>query len=176
MEDALHAAEMKMRTDEEQVSALQLKVASLERELDRSRSVQQSHTSPDAEIHAQIEALESELDEANKEIARMNVLVSQSPARKAMEKAKDAKIEMLEQERDDLLERVKTLRSNSLFATPGKTPSNKISPMHRHILSITMRSPKTPGGPLRDVRDRYHADSVILTHALLAFMASKYDA
>ncbi|KAF7798727.1 hypothetical protein EIP86_009952 [Pleurotus ostreatoroseus] len=152
VEEALDAAEMKMRADEEEIVSLKAKNATLERELGRSRSRSVSHLAPDAEAQEQIEALEAELEEANKEIARLNVKFSQSPARKAMEKAKDAKIELLEQEKEDLLERIKSLRRDSLpFSTPMKANSSKLSPMHRHILSMTMRSPKTPGGPLRDL-------------------------
>ncbi|KAI0091595.1 hypothetical protein BDY19DRAFT_885665 [Irpex rosettiformis] len=150
LEDALDSAEEKMRADEEQMACLQTKVVSLERELDKSRANNgPSRISPEDE--ADIASLEAELEDAHKQIARLNTLVSQSPARKAMEKAKDAKIEMLEQERDDLLERLKTLK-NSTFGTPGRSlGGNGISPMHRHILNMTLKSPKTPGGPLREL-------------------------
>ncbi|KAJ3553173.1 hypothetical protein NM688_g3757 [Phlebia brevispora] len=153
VEEALDAAETKMRSDEEEIISLKTKVSSLERELDRSRSRSVSHASGDAEAQEQIEALESELEGAHKEIARLNVLISHSPARKAVEKAKDARIEMLEQEKMDLLDRMKSLRRDSFpFSTPGKMTSNStLSPMHRHILSMTLRTPKTPGGPLREL-------------------------
>lgn len=148
LEEAMDAGEEKMRGDEEAIAALTTKMNSLERELDRSRS--HDH---DEDADADIAALEAELEDAHKQIARLNVLVSQSPARKAVEKAKDAKIEMLEQERDDLVERLKALKSNSL-GTPGRSFGGMgmgISPMHRHILNLSMKSPKTPGAPLREV-------------------------
>lgn len=179
VEEALDAAEMKMRADEEEDISLKAKIASLERELDRSRSRSTSHLAPDAEAQEQIDALEAELDEANKEIARLNVRISQSPARKAMEKAKDAKIDLLEQEKEDLLERIKSLRRDSLpFSTPAKSANlSSLTPMHRHILSMTMRTPKTPGGPLRDVSpytsigSMYRADN----RFFLAVLASEHD-
>lgn len=152
MEEALEAAEQRMAQDEEQLVVYKDKVAALERELDRSKS----HTEPsqialDPELEAQIEELENELGEAHKEIARLQTSLGQSPARKAIEKAKDAKIEMLEREKEDLQERLRSLKNQTMtFNTPGKTGNDSgISPFRRHILS--MKSPKTPGGPLRDV-------------------------
>ncbi|KAI0692519.1 hypothetical protein BC835DRAFT_1508673 [Cytidiella melzeri] len=149
MEEALDAAEDKMRADEEDIVALEAKVLALERELEKSRL----HSEPSRltlDPDPDVAAMEIELDDAHKEISRLKALIAQSPARKAMEKAKDTKIEMLEQERDDLLERLKTLKSNT-FSTPGKTLGGGISPMHRHILNLSFKSPKTPGGPLRDL-------------------------
>ena len=158
LEGALDAAEHKIHADEEQINSLKIKVSGLERDIDRSRRTEASRLQDtvDVQTQAELEALEAELDNAHKEIARLNTLVSQSPARKAMERAKDAKIEMLEQERDDLLERLKTLKNSTLtIGTPGKTMNTgSISPMHRAILNMTMKSPKTPGGPLKDVSYR----------------------
>ncbi|KAI0788909.1 hypothetical protein C8Q75DRAFT_879628 [Abortiporus biennis] len=156
MEDALEAAETKMRTDEEELSTLKAKVIALERELDRSRSqshINTTHIGLDSEAQADIEALENELADAHKEIARLTTLINQSPARKAIEKAKDTRIELLEKEKEDLQERLKSMR-NSSFAYPAMTPNRRaslsgMSPLHRQILS--MKSPKTPGGPLRDL-------------------------
>jgi hypothetical protein len=54
-------------------------------------------------MDADVNASEDELDLANKEIARFFNALLQSPARKAIEKFKDAKIEMLEREREDLM-------------------------------------------------------------------------
>lgn len=180
LEEALDAAEQKMRADEEQINSLKIKVSGLEREVDRSRSrmeASKANAVPDEEMQAEVEALEVELDSAHKEIARLNTIVSQSPSRKAIERAKDTKIEMLEQERDDLLERLKTLKTNTLnIGTPGKSVNiSGISPMHRHILSMTMKSPKTPGGPLRDVScdENIVKDTGIYLH--LAFMAPNDD-
>ena len=148
LEEALEAAEEKMRTDEEALSELRAKLTILEREQERQQALGSRSLNNETE-----EVLEAELDEANKEIARLNTLLQQSPARKAVEKAKDARIEMLERERDDLLDRVKTLRASATeMATPSKVVNmSGISPIHRHVLSMSMKAPKTPGKPLRDV-------------------------
>jgi hypothetical protein len=81
-------------------------------------------------------------------------LLNQSPARKAINKAKDSKIEMLEKEKEDLMERVKVLRNtmNEMGSPAGRFVNGSgISPIHRQVLSMSMRAPRTPGTPLRDV-------------------------
>ncbi|KAJ3717958.1 hypothetical protein C8R42DRAFT_724167 [Lentinula raphanica] len=163
MEEALEAAERKMSEDEDELAAVKGRLAALEREKElqrefSSKSIDQSrldHPSvvPAADHEAEVEALEHELDNATKEIARLHTILSQSPARKAMDKAKDTKIEMLEQENEALTERIKALRMTmNEFNTPSKIVNNSgISPLHRHALSMSIRAPKTPGGPLRDM-------------------------
>ncbi|KAI6041341.1 hypothetical protein EDC04DRAFT_2893316 [Pisolithus marmoratus] len=148
LEEALEAAEEKMRTDNEAILELKGKLAALEREQERQQALGNHSTRNEAE-----EALEADLDEAHKEIARLNTLLQQSPARKAVDKAKDVRIEMLEQEKEDLLERIKTLRINPVeLTTPSKVFNmNGISPIHRQVLSMSVRVPKTPGAPLRDL-------------------------
>ncbi|KAL4062577.1 hypothetical protein J3A83DRAFT_4109663 [Scleroderma citrinum] len=148
LEEALEAAEEKTRTDEQALSELRAKLTTMEREQERQQALGNQPSSHDVE-----EALEAELDEANKEVARLNTLLEQSPARKAIEKAKDARIEMLERERDDLLERIKTLKTNTTeLATPSKIINmSGISPIHRHVLAMSTKAPKTPGKPLRDL-------------------------
>ncbi|KAI6164552.1 hypothetical protein EDD17DRAFT_1755066 [Pisolithus thermaeus] len=148
LEEALEAAEEKMRTDEEVISELKGRLITLEREQERQQALGNCSTRNEAE-----EALEADLDEAHKEIARLNALLQQSPVRKAVDKAKDARIEMLEQEREDLLERIKALRTNPVeLTTPNKIFNmNGISPIHRHVLSMSVKAPKTPGAPLRDL-------------------------
>ncbi|KII85948.1 hypothetical protein PLICRDRAFT_114966 [Plicaturopsis crispa FD-325 SS-3] len=161
MEEALEAAEQKMLTDEEELANLKGRNVSLERDLQREReksvSLRQEdpssrHFPPD--VDADVEALETELDEANKEIARLSTLLNQSPARKSIERAKDTKIEMLEREKDELAERVRALRL--MMGEGGNTPNrvantSGISPIHRQVLSMHLRTPKTPGAPLRDM-------------------------
>ncbi|KIK56356.1 hypothetical protein GYMLUDRAFT_174310 [Collybiopsis luxurians FD-317 M1] len=163
LEEALEAAEKKMGEDEDEMTSLRGKLAALERDKERqkelsTRSADHSSRSvtnavQTAAHEAEIEALEQELDEATKEIVRLHTLLSQSPARKAVDKAKDAKIEMLEQENEALSERIKTLRTTMTgYQTPSKIINNSgISPMHRRALSVSIRTPKTPGGPLRDM-------------------------
>ncbi|KAF7370481.1 PACT-coil-coil domain-containing protein [Mycena sanguinolenta] len=157
LEEALEAAEKKMLDDEGEVAELKGKVVSLERERERERQRDLSSASSNplapGPTDAELEALEEELDHANREIARLTTLLNQSPARKAIEAAKDAKIDMLEKEREDLLERNKALRSTvNEITTPNKVYNvSGISPIHRQVLSMSIRAPRTPGGPLRDM-------------------------
>lgn len=194
MEDALESAASQMQTDEQELSVLRSKVSSLERELDRSHSklesslhsrgvtISSTHNESESLVQqAEIEALEDELAQAHKEIARLTTVINQSPARKAIEKAKDSKIEMLERERDDLVERLKMMKSTSMaFHTPSKGGNGSgISPMHRQVLGLSFKSPKTPGGPLRDVSppSSFHQIDMSLTLGFdcsIAFMVTKY--
>ncbi|KAJ3782678.1 hypothetical protein GGU10DRAFT_389676 [Lentinula aff. detonsa] len=163
MEEALEAAEKKMSEDEDELAVVKGKLAALEREKElqkelSSKSFDPSHlaSAPAAQVaahEAEIEALEQELDNATKEIARLNTVLNQSPARKAMGKAKDARIEILEQENEALTERIKTLRMTvNDLNTPSKVINTSgISPLYRRALSMSIRAPKTPGGPLRDM-------------------------
>ncbi|OJT11389.1 hypothetical protein TRAPUB_12084 [Trametes pubescens] len=160
METALEAAEKKMLADEQEVATLKATVASLERAAERQqeRSVSVSQLGPSQstiarDLQAEVEALENELDDAHKEIARLQTVVAQSPARRAMENAKDARLELLEKEKEDLLERLKSLKNQSgIFGTPGRRASgSNMSPLHRQLLNLSFKSPKTPGGPLRDL-------------------------
>ncbi|KAJ7224111.1 hypothetical protein GGX14DRAFT_548737 [Mycena pura] len=157
MEEALEAAEKKMLADEHEIAHFKGRVTSLERERDRQQD--KSSVSYDLSgnrlapgpTDADVDVLEEELDAAHREIARLITLVNQSPARKAIELAKEAKIEMLEQQRDELLERNRALRTISDVATPSKVyNASGISPIHRHVLSMSMRAPRTPGAPLRE--------------------------
>ena len=96
-------------------------------------------------MQAEIEALENELGDAHKEIARLNMLANQSPARRAIDKAKDARIEALEKEKDDLWERLQSAKGQRrLSGTPIKYGNTSaMSPMHRQILAMSLKSPKT---------------------------------
>ncbi|KAL0954003.1 hypothetical protein HGRIS_005160 [Hohenbuehelia grisea] len=154
MEEALEVAEKKMVEDEEHVAELQGRIQTLEkeRELVREKSfaIDPSQRQPTDE---EFEALEMELDSAHQEIARLTTLLHQSPARKAMDKARDTKIEMLEREKEELVERVKALRTTVTdMNTPTKLANTSgISPFHRHVLSMSVRDPRTPGGPLKEL-------------------------
>ncbi|KAG6831612.1 hypothetical protein H0H87_004674 [Tephrocybe sp. NHM501043] len=161
MEDALEEAEKKMLADDEELNDLKGQVASTQRERDRLREASLSQdttrsgnlSTEAGEANAEIEALETELDSANREIARLNTMLNQSPARKAMEKARDMKVEILEREKEELLERNKALRmAMNEFNTPSKVINTSgISPIHRQVLSMSFRAPRTPGAPLRDM-------------------------
>ena len=154
LEDALDAAEQKMRADEEALAELRNKVVTLERERDRAeKSRTEERNAELEEAENQIEVLERELDDAHREISRLNSELAHSPARKALDKARDAKIELLEKEKEDLQERLNGLKHEiAVWNTPGKfSNANGISPMHRQVLNMTLKTPKTPGAPLRDV-------------------------
>ncbi|KAG6381723.1 hypothetical protein JVT61DRAFT_327 [Boletus reticuloceps] len=150
LEEALEAAEETMKSDEERMVDLRGKLAALEREQEKQRdlTIADSPSNHEAE-----EALEAELDDANREIARLAALLQQSPARRAIDKAKDTRIEVLEREKEELLERVRSLKSsNAEMATPHRVVNTRgISPIHRHVLSMSLKTPKTPGAPLKDL-------------------------
>jgi len=118
--------------------------------VDKPRTDERSAELEEAE--GQIETLERELDEAHREISRLNSELAQSPARKALDRARDAKISLLEKEKGDLEERLHSFKQHEMagWSTPGKLSSaSGISPMHRQILNMTLRTPKTPGSIAR---------------------------
>lgn len=165
MQEALEVADRKDKSHDRGVAELRGTISALERELEREKEKSRS-LSRTAEFpivpNADVEALEIELDDAHKEITRLKVLMQQSPARRAMEVAKDNRIELLEREREDLLKRVQVLRG-AVNGTPSKvmndvTVANAASPFQRPMVS--MLSPRTPGGPLRDVSDTIHFSSI----------------
>lgn len=153
MKEAVEAAEEKLSKDEEIILELKNRLASVERERLKDASLSSRGSSGVVYTAAEYGALEFQLDEADKEKARLRALLDQSPARKAIEKAKDLKIELLEREKEELLERNRMLRVTvNEIGTPNKlVNASGISPIHRHVLNMSIRMPKTPGTPLRDV-------------------------
>ncbi|KAK0501582.1 hypothetical protein EDD18DRAFT_1066550 [Armillaria luteobubalina] len=157
MEEALDAAEHKMAADDQELSQLKSQLLTLQRERERSMEASSHNVDPSQDIAsplnaADLEALEEELDSAHREIARLNTVLNASPARKAIDKAKDVKIDMLEQENEALTERIKALKvASASFSTPGRITSNSgISPIHRRVLSMSFKTPRTPGSPLKE--------------------------
>ncbi|KAI9458189.1 hypothetical protein BJY52DRAFT_1270268 [Lactarius psammicola] len=154
LEDALDAAEQKMRADGEVLAELRSKFAVLERERDRAEKSHTDERNADLEeAEEQIEALERELDDAHREIGRLNNELAHSPARKALDRVRDAKIELLEKEKEDLQEHLNDLKREVVgWNTPSKFGNaSGISPVHRQVLNMTLKTPKTPGAPLRDM-------------------------
>jgi len=155
LEDVLQDTEDKMVHDHGVIAELNARIGSLKRELEREKE-RQAGPSHDILIPSEedVHALEEELDAANKEIARLTTLLNQSPARKAVDKAKDMRIEVLEREKEELLERNRALRMTMTeMNTPSKVINGSgISPIHRHVLSMSIRAPRTPGGPLKEVK------------------------
>ncbi|KAI0045417.1 hypothetical protein FA95DRAFT_1495451 [Auriscalpium vulgare] len=155
LEEAIDAAEQKIRADEATISELRRTIASLERERERSRSEPSRSRHPDDaadESDAQIRVLEEELDDAYREIGRLNGALAQSPARKAMDRVREAKLEILEKEKEELVVRLQSMRALVGASTPGKNGNiSGVSPLHRQVLNMTMKTPKTPGAPLKDM-------------------------
>ena len=159
LEDGLDAAEQKMRADEEALTELRGRIATLERERDRAEKSRTDERNAELEeAEDQIEVLERELDNAHREISRLNNELAQSPARKALDRARDAKIELLEKEKEDLQELLNSLKHEGAgWNTPGRfSNASGISPIHRQVLNMTLKTPKTPGAPLRDVSISCH--------------------
>jgi len=178
---ALEDAEARMVQREEEVGGLKARARELER---RNASFNQSQSqsrggaglttnieekstfaqqpesvsqASQAQEHIQeLEVLERELDTAHREIARLNHLLSDSPTRTALQQAKDARIAMLEREKVELEERVRTLKVMLGAAGAAGTSAfpGGVSPAVNRTLAM-LRTPKTPGGPLREVRSDY---------------------
>ncbi|THH07320.1 hypothetical protein EW145_g3460 [Phellinidium pouzarii] len=145
LENALEESDRKISSDSEEVAGLRAKLASWEQE--RLLSMSRSQDGPEFGT----EALEAELSMANKEIGRLTALLNQSPARKAIEKAKDARIEILEKENEELSDQLRLTLNLPVSFTPRRNTSmNGMSPMHRHLINMSMKAPRTPGEPLRD--------------------------
>jgi DNA repair exonuclease SbcCD ATPase subunit len=181
LEAALDECERKLVTDDEDIRSLRKKTEALEEEVQSAR--RQTHRQPHpselesdtssmdtapeemmrVEEHERIITdLEAQLDEAHRDIGRLEHQLAGSPASKALAQAKDVRIELLEKERQELMERVDALRG-ALGAgdadgtlkpsTPGAgaASSTPARPLHKAVLSL--RTPKTPGAPLKDVSD-----------------------
>ena len=172
LEDVLQETEDKMVHDQGVIAELNARIHSLEREVERAKD-RQADPSRDILIPSEeeVHALEEELDVANKEIARLSTLLNQSPARKAVDKAKDMRIEGLEKEKEELLERIRTLRMTMTeMNTPSKVINGSgISPIHRHVLSMSIRGPRTPGGPLKEVK-AHSAHSLLFCSLISSFL------
>jgi chromosome segregation ATPase len=144
--EALNEADHQRVNQEVEIASLKAKFAALE-----------SQNSLHNGVHSLVQQMtdggfdvETELDEAHREIARLSALLNHSPARTAIQKAKDLRIQTLEKENEELLERVRTLRDG--LNTPGKViNASTASPLYRQVLSAGLRIPLTPGAPLGEV-------------------------
>ena len=165
MQEALEVADRKDESRDGEIAELRGTISVLERELGREKEKSRSLprvAEPSIVPSADVEALENELDDAHREINRLNARMQQSPARRAMDVAKDNRIGMLEREREDLLKRIQVLR-DAVNGTPSKVMNgvpvpSAASPLYRPMVS--MLSPKTPGAPLRDVSDKHYLSSI----------------
>lgn len=164
LEDALEESDQKMLADSKELTQLRTKLVHLEKELEGARSFNRTN-SDSKSIHAvDIGNLEGELEDANREIGRLTALLNQSPARKAIERARESRIEALEKENADLFSQLRMAREreppnydaaklDSLrFDTPRRHASmGGLSPMHKQLINMSLRTPKTPGEPLKNV-------------------------
>ncbi|CAE6401194.1 unnamed protein product [Rhizoctonia solani] len=154
MEQALEDTEARVMEDAEQLKSLKSKVASLEREradllANRSTRDRSGDRIPLHEHEALVSDLETQLDDAHREIARFT---AKSPASEALNKAKDLRIQQLQKEKDMLLERIQTMRSNNSAGgpdTPGRTTTSASLALNR-LAAMNLRTPKTPGAALKE--------------------------
>jgi hypothetical protein len=174
LEEALETGEQKMLQDQGEIEALR-------REIERQRLAaslgpsarastntavslhyNEPSTTPQATKEEEFEILEQELDDAHREIGRLQHLLSESPARQVLLQAKDSRITSLEEKNAELEEQVRRLRvltskgttiERSLLGTPMRHGAMVSSPAAINMPSL--RGPKTPGRPLTDV-SRYH--------------------
>ncbi|KIM34091.1 hypothetical protein M408DRAFT_325604 [Serendipita vermifera MAFF 305830] len=177
MEAALEASEEHMMHDREEIAALRGELERLRLVVSTGPSAFSSNrasTNTAVSLREQsasglpvtqeeIEALEKELDDAHREIGRLQHLLQDSPTRAALSQVKDSKIDALERENAELEDKVRALRvllskgpmpgSSSLLApvTPARSLALGLgaSPAVRPLPSF--RGPKTPGEPLKDV-------------------------
>lgn len=166
LEAALEATEQKAPEDEDEIDRLRRTVSALEQEKDDLLAAQAANdNSPHSSRRhnetmmstiqeERVAELQDRLDDAHREIARLEHRLKDSPTRKAISQAKDERIDLLESEKKTLEERVSALQEalDSMVpsggATPGKT-FRRSPALHRNVLSV--KTPKTPGGPLKDV-------------------------
>ncbi|KIJ55564.1 hypothetical protein M422DRAFT_151101 [Sphaerobolus stellatus SS14] len=164
LEEALDEGERRMIEAEAELASVRSKTTRLEQELAAARELSRGSISMDQKSRnmssgngvtaAEFEQLEGELDEAHKEIGRLQHMLSQSPGRKAIEKAKEIRIDLLEKEKDDLVERVRSLTAILSASAPDKTSggspgSFSATPIPSRLLPA-WKTPKTPGPPLKE--------------------------
>ncbi|KAI5120368.1 hypothetical protein M0805_006890 [Coniferiporia weirii] len=160
LEDVLEESERKMSSNDRELGELREKLA--------VGSIGQSEGNSTF-YKVDVRVLEAELFEANKEIGRLTTILSQEPALKVIEKAKDRRIDILEKENEELLNQLRPTRDLSANITPRPNASlSGISPMHKHFINISMKTPRTPGEPLHDTSWLMNVTGDVSTSHLLA--------
>ena len=182
MEEALEAGEEQMMQDQEEIAALRGELERLRLVVSTGPSALSSNrastntavslreqSAAGGSTQEEIDVLEKELDDAHREIGRLQHLMRDSPGRAALAQAKDSKIDALEKENAELEEKVRTLRvliskgpipgNSSLLAptTPARGSALGLGASPAIRLMPSFRGPKTPGGPLKDVRRNWAA-------------------
>jgi myosin protein heavy chain len=159
LEETLGEREKEVEGYLEEIADLKTKIAAREA---RSREIS---SVTDVEVDrsresAAIQALQDELCEANREIGRLKATLehSQSPTSKARMMAKEERIAELEKENEELQMQIQLqvagLKDKSMMsmATPRRRVSfGGVSPMYRQLMNMTLKTPRTPGEPLKDV-------------------------
>lgn len=115
----------------------------------RSESIEadDSHTTTATSPPSIVATLEERLDEAHRLIGRLKAERDSSPARLATLEARDARIRVLETEKETLLERLKAREMPS--PARGASSMRTSTPVVHKAISA-LRTPRTPG-PLKDV-------------------------
>ncbi|KAL5492538.1 hypothetical protein ACEPAI_3985 [Sanghuangporus weigelae] len=150
LENALEESDKKILANNDELVELRSKLAIMEREHEKAKKINHSESNF-ADDSVDVASLKAELSEATKEIGRLTSLLDQNPARKALDKARESRINLLEKENQELLEQLRAARDPSYYATPHRNPSmSGLSPMHRRLINLSLRTPKTPGEPLRN--------------------------
>ncbi|EJD47907.1 hypothetical protein AURDEDRAFT_144233 [Auricularia subglabra TFB-10046 SS5] len=167
-EAALEEAERQMTDDAGTIVQLRAQVADLQHSVHESSlasrrgvdaSAGRSTILPDGSVYAEeVEALRADLDAAHAEIGRLKYMYGQTPVRSAITKAKDARLDELERRNEQLEDELAELqrfvagadalsKANISIGKP-ETPLAFKQTMHR--INSLVRTPKTPGAPLRD--------------------------
>ncbi|KAI0288447.1 hypothetical protein BC826DRAFT_1093036 [Russula brevipes] len=116
-------------------------VAQLEDALDAAEQNMRADADALAELRSRIATLERERER------------ERDRAEKSRNDERNAELEEAEG-KEDLQERLKNVKLEvaTWNSTPGKFGSaSGISPIHRQVLNMTLKTPKTPGAPLRDM-------------------------
>lgn len=155
LEDALEERDRQIASYVQELGLLKAKSITTEGEKSRTTSIVYNGFNSAVLTGVEAAVLQDELQEANREIGRLKSLVDQSPARKAIEKAKEIRIETLEAENKNLLGQLREAyeQRESGFVAQSFANLSMKSPIHnKYLANVSVRTPRTPGVPLGDVR------------------------
>ncbi|KZW00019.1 hypothetical protein EXIGLDRAFT_762117 [Exidia glandulosa HHB12029] len=162
-EAALEEAERQMVEDAANISRLHHQVADLQHDVrDASRrgvDASAGRSTISAPVDEEdISVLRADLKAANAEIGRLKYTYGQTPVRNAITKAKDSRLEDLERRNEALEEELAELHrlvvgANSISKANisiGKPDTPLAFKQTMHRINNLVRTPKTPGAPLKD--------------------------
>ncbi|KDQ19443.1 hypothetical protein BOTBODRAFT_51847 [Botryobasidium botryosum FD-172 SS1] len=165
LEAALEVNEQKMLGDEDEIKRLRRKVSALEQEKDdliAAARAANANSSRDGRLQndsmlstvqeERLAELHDQLDDAHREIAKLEHQLQETPTRKAISQAKDKRIDLLESENRALEERLSAMQEAMAALAPldTTTPGKSFKRTPAAQRNLTVRTPKTPGGPLKD--------------------------